>query len=99
MDNREAIERGLQRLIDKCGVTDMTVEMIKNWIYEESGPPVTSFKNFQRLCLDKFESKGGRDTEIFSRIIKDAWNYFPHKKLDGKCPYELVLEARSMPKS
>jgi IS30 family transposase len=30
------------------------------------------------------------DEEI--QVIQDAWNYFPHRALGGKCPAEIMAE-------
>jgi len=29
------------------------------------------------------------------QVINNAWNYFPHKCLDGLCPMEKILESQN----
>ena len=31
------------------------------------------------------------------QVIQDAWNYFPHRCLDGKSPAELMFAATNAP--
>lgn len=33
------------------------------------------------------------DIDVFLAVIQDAWNYFPHRSLNGECPAELFSRA------
>jgi hypothetical protein len=38
-------------------------------------------------CYDIYDTDG-----TLLEIIQDAWNYFPHRFLDGRCPVEIMIE-------
>ncbi len=37
-------------------------------------------------------AKTGGDLDELLPILQDAWNYFPHLRLDGLCPAKLMLQ-------
>jgi len=95
MKNKKEVEKELQNLIDRYHLNEkLTVEVIKNWVFEEKGETVTeSARRFQKRALDYFKNLKDIDelNEVLG-IISDAWNYFPHKSLGGKSPAQLVKE-------
>lgn len=87
------VEEKLQKIIDKYNVTDkLTIEMIKNWIYNERGNPMQAVHDFQDKCFSYFEaaSEENEDLNEILQVITEAWNYFPHKSLGDKSPFEIT---------
>lgn len=59
---------------------------IEKMIFEESGQ-----KDLQKIFSLFFEDMPSRDANEINRLLElvnDAWNYFPHKSLEGMCPKE-----------
>jgi len=43
--------------------------------------------------VSMFDRGGGaEELNKILEIVNDAWNYFPHKSLNGLCPMEKILE-------
>jgi len=36
---------------------------------------------------------GEGDLDSVLPVIQDAWNYFPHRSLDGLCPAEVMVDV------
>jgi hypothetical protein len=52
-----------------------------------------TFENFLTQLFALFDSLSNpTDTDTLLPIIQDAWNYFPHRGLDGRCPAKLFLK-------
>ena len=67
----------------------LKVGEIKDLIYNENGQD----------CLNKIIASfdSGDDIDELNRalqVITSAWNYWPHKKLNGLSPAEKILEAQ-----
>jgi len=96
MKNKKEVEKELQNLIDRYHLNEkLTVEVIKNWVFEEKGKTVSeSVHRFQKRALDYFKDLKDVDelNEVLG-IITDAWNYFPHESLGGKSPSQIVKEG------
>ena len=90
------IEKKIQGLIEKYNLNEkLTVSMIKDWIWKESGETVMEASNrFNKKVFGYFKNVKTIDelNEIL-HIFADAWNYFPHQILGGKSPNQLVKEA------
>ena len=69
----------------------LSVEMVKEWVYEENGAPLEASHKFQDKFFEYFEKTGVDINEVL-QIATDAWNYFPHKTLGGKSPYQMTEE-------
>ncbi|MFH1186909.1 MAG: hypothetical protein V1697_01910 [Candidatus Levyibacteriota bacterium] len=41
-----------------------------------------------------FDNGSVAEIENVLDIINDAWNYFPHKVLDGRCPTEILIQNK-----
>ena len=41
-----------------------------------------------------FNTGSVAEIETVLYIINDAWNYFPHKVLDGRCPMEILIQNK-----
>ncbi|MCK9588150.1 MAG: hypothetical protein M0Q93_02170 [Terrimicrobiaceae bacterium] len=86
LSEREAIQ---QDIIDLLAETesDFELEDVLDAIYQEDDNDDMS------TILAMFD-RGGDVSELSNILetITDAWNYFPHKSLDGLSPMEKALE-------
>lgn len=86
LQRRKEIEQELVDLLKETG-SDFSLEDIKDVIYNENGQDsltdiIAMFDN----------SLGLVELENVLEIVNDAWNYFPHKILNGLSPTEKRLE-------
>jgi len=89
------VEEELQQLFEKYKLTKkLSVKVIKDWIYNSKNTNVMEAVNlYQKKFLAYF--KKAYETDGFDEILQicmDAWNYFPHKALDGKSPQQMSEE-------
>ncbi len=87
---REEIEKELKRML-KESQSDFILEDIKDIIFSESSHD----------CLNDIiamfdTGKGSLSIEDILENVNEAWNYFPHKVLNGLSPAEKVLEYQQM---
>jgi len=85
-ERQKKIEESLLTLIKELKVS-LTVDKIKKIIYREKG--------HRELNEITKEFDRGQNLEEFNKILQllnDAWNYFPHKSLNGLSPAEKILE-------
>jgi len=94
MDKQKDIEKSIKEILKNCEVKTLTVEMLKKWVYEESGPAMASVKNYQKKCLECFNKSKGKNINLFLNAIMDAWNYLPHGSLFGLSPYEAAMKNK-----
>lgn len=89
------VEAILQRLIGEYKLEDrLSVEIVKEWILNESGDPMQANKEYIAKWDSFFDpSLSDYKYQIIMDAFTDAWNYFPHKSLGGKSPQEM-LESR-----
>jgi hypothetical protein len=84
LDTRKEIEMNIIDLLEDAH-SDFTLDDVKNAIFLEK-----ESDDMQKI-IAMFDT-GESDTTSLSTVIEtitDAWNYFPHKTLDGLCPQEL----------
>jgi len=89
LERRKEIE---QELIDMLNETEseFTLDYIRDVIYnEESGDDMTK--------VVAIFDRGGDISELSNilELTNDAWNYFPHKVLNGLSPAEKLLEYQN----
>ena len=85
LEQRKEIEEDLLDLL-KLTNSNFSLEDIKEVIYNEE--ETDDMQNAIMMLDDG-------NPENLSNIIEtvtDAWNYFPHKILNGLCPMEKILE-------
>jgi hypothetical protein len=83
--HRTFIEARLSSFLKQSGSIE-TVEEIKNLIFEGE----QDFKSYVGYLLSMFENpKSTVDIDAALPVIQDAWNYFPHRFLNGRCPAEV----------
>ena len=86
METRKEIEKYLEDLLIQTE-SDFCLEDIKDVIYNEEDQD-------DLMDVIAMFDRGGDASEL-SNILdatNDAWNYFPHKCLNGLCPMEMILK-------
>ena len=98
MKTLQRVERELKEFIEKfLPVGNLSVEMVKEWVYEENGAPLEASHKFQDNFFEYFE-KAGADINEILQIATDAWNYFPHETLGDKSPHQMLEEYQKKDK-
>lgn len=91
------IEKRITRLIKKYDLgKKLSFSIVKEWIYNDEGKSVIdSSRQYQTKWFKYFEKrfKGDGDINEALTIFTDAWNYLPHRSLDGMSPYEKYNEG------
>jgi len=85
---RKEIESELENKLKEVR-SDFDLEYIKQIIYEEDG--TDDLKDIIRMFDTGY---GAVDLQDVLELVNDAWNYFPHKILDGLSPAEKLSEYR-----
>jgi hypothetical protein len=85
--HRTLTERRLTRLLKQIS-SAATLEDIKAIIFDEDQeiPFIVYVMQLSELFGDD------ADADALIPTIQDAWNYFPHRRLGGSCPAELMLQ-------
>jgi uncharacterized protein with von Willebrand factor type A (vWA) domain len=95
MESTESVENKLQELINQYNLGKvLTVDVVKDLVWDEEGDE--AFDNFIQRTFGYF--KGVKDINELNSILQvfnDAWNYFPHKSLNGKSPMQIVEESKN----
>ena len=76
----------------RAAESSATVDDIKKMIFEENGDH--AFTVYLRDMLGVFRNSDVLDSVDGIPLIEDAWNYFPHRRLDGCSPAEVFLAQR-----
>ncbi len=92
LERRKEIEQEIINMLQETE-SDFSLEHVKDVIYNEEDS-----NDYQHVVamLDR-----GRDISELSNILElvsDAWNYFPHKALNGLSPTEKLLEYQNKQK-
>ncbi len=89
LEKRKEIELEIIDMLKETE-SDFTFEDVKNVIYNEE-----ESDDYQHIVA-MFDN-GGDFSELQSifDVISDAWNYFPHKALNGLSPAEKLLEYQN----
>jgi hypothetical protein len=87
---RKEIEHSIVALLSNNKDVDredihFDVDDIKQRIYEEQG------SDTMQDILALFDYTDIHELQTIMAVITDAWNYFPHKVLDGKSPQEMYM--------
>ncbi len=71
--------------------TSTTLDDIKTMIFQERGEK--AFNAYLKNLWPLMETVDRQDIDDDAlQILEDAWNYFPHRRLGGRCPAELMAE-------
>lgn len=91
IEHRKLTEARLARLLKKAGLEDETSHSIQFSILDYHHTRFDSFLSQMSEMLKRAPRRVDRGT--IKLVMQDAWNYFPHASLRGKCPAELALSA------
>ncbi len=89
LQRRKEIEEELLEMLKETG-SDFGLEDIRDIIYNEEGSDdltdiISMFDNGENF----------NELENILEVVNDAWNYFPHKVLNGLSPAEKALEYQN----
>ena len=86
---RKEIEQELVEMLQETG-SDFSLQDIKDIIFNEED------NDDMMKIVAMFDNGGGvSEVENALEIATDAWNYFPHKALNGLSPAERVLASQN----
>ena len=92
LTRRKEIE---QELIDMLKETksDFSLQHVKDAIFDEED-------NDDMMKVVAMFDRGGDTSELDNilELVTDAWNYFPHKALNGLSPRDKILEHENQKK-
>lgn len=95
-------EKALSQLFKKYDIQNkITVEQVKKWIWNATGPAMEAANKYHKKCFQLFpEIENIDELNDIMQAFTSAWNSFPHKELGGKSPNQIVKEIiKEMPKS
>lgn len=84
---REEIEKEILALIQKKK-SDITLEEIQDIIYDE-----TNFDDLNNI-IRMFDMGSPYELQNMIETLNDAWNYFPHRVINGLCPAEVLYQNK-----
>ena len=88
IERRNEIEQELEELLRETN-NDFTLDYIKEIIYQEE-----DHDDLMKIVAI-FDCGGDiSEMENILELVNDAWNYFPHKLLDGLSPMEVILKQQ-----
>lgn len=87
LEYRAELEADINKLLEEAG-SDFTLDDVKEIIYNEEDTG-----DMQKIIamFDTGETGAPEISEVLE-LVTDAWNYFPHKLLNGLSPAEISLE-------
>lgn len=88
LERRREIEKELLEMLKETE-SDFGLEDIKEIIYNEEGTD-----DLTDIIAMFDRGQGAVKLQNITETINDAWNYFPHKILNGLSPAEKLLEHR-----
>lgn len=81
---RDNLELEIAQLLEAAN-SDYTVEDVKKVIYEVDDQR----EGFKQMTYMFDTGEGGVTVADWMETVVDAWNYFPHRALNGKAPVEI----------
>jgi len=86
LERRKEIEQELLEMLEETK-SDFGLEDIQEVIYNEEGSD-------DMMNVIAMFDRGGDASELENilELVNDAWNYFPHKIINGLSPAEKLLE-------
>jgi len=88
---RMLTEQRVQHLLDNVE-NAASLDTIKTMIYDFASED-SRLHLFAMLKAFRFDDIEDLD-EATVQVIQDAWNYFPHRFLNGRCPAEVMAKLR-----
>ena len=92
LERRKEIEQELVEMLKETE-SDFTLDHIRDVIFHEED-------NDDMMKVVAMFDRGGDASELSTvlKLVTDAWNYFPHKVLNGLSPAEKLLEHHNKTK-
>ncbi len=93
MNNQKIIKKELEEVIEKYNLADkFSAEDVISWVADEDDPDVMrANREYQSKWLGYFAKIENMDElNRILQIFTNAWNYFPHKSLNGKSPIQMT---------
>jgi hypothetical protein len=89
LDRRKEIEQELVEMLKETE-SDFSLQHVKDAIFHEE-------ETDDMMKVVAMFDRGGDASELDNilELVTDAWNYFPHKALNGKSPAEKALEYQN----
>lgn len=98
MKTQKQVEKELKEFIERfLPAGKLSAEVVREWVYEESGTPLEASHKFQDKFFEYFRKTRADINEVL-QIATDAWNYFPHKILGDRSPHQMVEEYQKKDK-
>ena len=95
LGRRALIEARLTALLKEAHAT-ATLEDIKNVIYSED--PDQRPSAYFSFLFSMFDTpRSSLEIGTLAQIVQDAWNYCPHRCLNGQCPAEVFARKAAPP--
>ena len=88
ISHRKEIEEDLMEML-RLTESDFSLQHVKDAIFYEE-------ETDDMMKVVAMFDRGGDASELSNilELVTDAWNYFPHKALDGKSPREMALDHK-----
>ena len=92
LERQKEIERDLVAMLKETE-SDFSLQHVKDAIFHEED-------NDDMMKVVAMFDRGGDASELSNvlELVTDAWNYFPHKVLNGLSPAEKLLEHHNKTK-
>src|SRR3990167_11385637 len=92
LERRKEIEQELTDMLKETE-SDFTLDHVRDAIFHEED-------NDDTMKVVAMLDRGGDASELSNvlELVTDAWDYFPHKALDGISPAEKLLEYQNKKK-
>jgi hypothetical protein len=89
---RVLTELRLSELLEQAN-SILTLEDIKALIYDDGEDRGSRFGEYVGRLMVIFNSPDSVvDEDAALPVIQDAWNYFPHRSLSGRCPADALSQ-------
>lgn len=89
LERRKEIEEEFTEMLKEIK-SPFNLEHIKDIIYHEEDQD-----DLMKIISMFDEGQGAGELENILDLTNDAWNYFPHKSLNGLCPMEMILKYKN----
>jgi hypothetical protein len=91
---RKTLEENITRLLKETQSAYKLAD-VQQYIFDapetiRSRERIEALLGFFRRSMENIDDD---DIDGFLTVIQDAWNYFPHRFLDGQCPAEVFSRA------
>lgn len=94
-DEHASLEERLASFLAALHIPErLTVQDIKDIIWNESEPNLLS-----RLAFFVFEGTKEKEHQAVLDVMQEAWNFFPHRSLNGLSPHDMVERMQENPES